>query len=219
MCSFSPSQSLQGRVCGQGDLSSRPFLLIFDLTECLNPATLLAGCPTPQVIMLMMKMFMVIMIMIREPPTIFFLDHDEHLGVRGSLSFRELFTTGSFERCGRGGRKSEREDQTLLQVSSSLSNVHKQKANKHSLQPLRLAREIRSNSCWGAGKGKHMSCMVSSADIHSFYFRVTFDQWCVLEYNWIGTFFVIASNLVSLKGIERCQMLQKFATGKNLCHR
>ena len=60
--SLSPSLSLQGRVCGQGDLSSRPFLLIFDLTECLNPATLLAGCPTPQVIMLMMKMFMVIMI-------------------------------------------------------------------------------------------------------------------------------------------------------------
>ena len=147
ICSFSPSLPLQGRVCGQGDLSSRPFLLIFDLTECLNPATLLAGCPTPQVIMLMTKMFMVIMIMIREPPTIFFLDHDEHLGVRGSLSFRELFTTGSFERCGRGGRKSEGEDQTLLQVSSSLSNVHKQKANKHSLQPLRLAREIRSNSC------------------------------------------------------------------------
>ena len=70
--SFSPSLPLQGRVCGQGDLSSRPFLLIFDLTECLNPATLLAGCPTPQVIMLMMKMFMVIMIMIRDPPTLFF---------------------------------------------------------------------------------------------------------------------------------------------------
>ena len=111
----------------------------------------------------------------------FFLDQGEHLGVRGSLSFRELFTAGSFERCGRGGGKSEREDQTLLQVSSSLSNVHKQKANKHSLQPLRLAREIRSNSCWGAGEGKHMPCMVSSADIHSFYLRVTFNQWCVLE--------------------------------------
>ena len=72
ICSFSPFLPLQGRVCGQGDLSSRPFLLIFDLTECLNPATLLAGCPTPQVIVLMMKMFMVIMIMIRDPPTLFF---------------------------------------------------------------------------------------------------------------------------------------------------
>ena len=39
----------QGSLCGQGKLSSQPYLLMFDLTQCLNPTVLLAGCPTPQV--------------------------------------------------------------------------------------------------------------------------------------------------------------------------
>ena len=40
---------VQGRVCGQGDLTARPHLLIFDLTQCLGPQALLSGCQTPQV--------------------------------------------------------------------------------------------------------------------------------------------------------------------------
>ena len=42
-----------GRVCGgnssSGDLTSRRYLLYFDLTRCLNPAVLAYGCNTPQV--------------------------------------------------------------------------------------------------------------------------------------------------------------------------
>jgi choline transporter-like protein 2/4/5 len=43
-----PTDSM-GRICGQGELENRPFLLFFDLTRCLNPAVLSLGCPTPQV--------------------------------------------------------------------------------------------------------------------------------------------------------------------------
>ena len=43
-----PTDSL-GRVCGRRDFSTRPYLLFFDLTRCLNPAVLALGCPTPQV--------------------------------------------------------------------------------------------------------------------------------------------------------------------------
>ena len=43
-----PTDSL-GQICGQGELSSKPYLLFFDLTRCLNPAVLSLGCPTPQI--------------------------------------------------------------------------------------------------------------------------------------------------------------------------
>jgi len=39
----------QGRICGQGQLASRPYLLIFDLSKCLSPSSLVSGCPTPHV--------------------------------------------------------------------------------------------------------------------------------------------------------------------------
>ncbi len=39
----------RGRICGNGDLVDRPYLLFFDLTKCLNPAVLALGCQTPQV--------------------------------------------------------------------------------------------------------------------------------------------------------------------------
>jgi len=39
----------QGQICGQGSLSLRPYLLIYDLSQCLSPSSLLAGCPTPHV--------------------------------------------------------------------------------------------------------------------------------------------------------------------------
>jgi len=43
-----PTDSL-GNTCGNGTLKDRPNLLFFDLTECLNPAVISLGCPTPQV--------------------------------------------------------------------------------------------------------------------------------------------------------------------------
>ena len=43
-----PTDSL-GRICGSGNLTSRKYLLYFDLTRCLNPAVLAYGCNTPQV--------------------------------------------------------------------------------------------------------------------------------------------------------------------------
>jgi len=39
----------QGNICGLGDLSDRRVLLMFDMTQCLNPAVLVEGCLTPQV--------------------------------------------------------------------------------------------------------------------------------------------------------------------------
>jgi len=40
----------QGKICGSdGPLKDRKNLLFFDLTQCLNPAVLTLGCPTPQV--------------------------------------------------------------------------------------------------------------------------------------------------------------------------
>ena len=30
-------------------MEKRPFLLLFDITQCLNPAALISGCPTPHV--------------------------------------------------------------------------------------------------------------------------------------------------------------------------
>jgi len=39
----------QGKICGNGTLKDRPNLLFFDLTECLNPAVISLGCPTPQI--------------------------------------------------------------------------------------------------------------------------------------------------------------------------
>jgi len=38
----------EGNVCGQGTLDNRPYLLIFDMTQCLNPAVLVEGCLTPK---------------------------------------------------------------------------------------------------------------------------------------------------------------------------
>jgi len=43
-----PTNSL-GQICGQGDFKDRPYLLFFDLTQCLNPAVISLGCPTPQI--------------------------------------------------------------------------------------------------------------------------------------------------------------------------
>lgn len=39
----------KGEICGRGRYTSRPYLLFFDLTKCLNPAVLSLGCPTTQV--------------------------------------------------------------------------------------------------------------------------------------------------------------------------
>ena len=39
----------KGEICGRGRYTDRPHLLFFDLTKCLNPASLVLGCPTPQV--------------------------------------------------------------------------------------------------------------------------------------------------------------------------
>ncbi|KAH7699097.1 Protein CHTL-1 b [Aphelenchoides avenae] len=48
-----PTDSL-GRVCGYNrpgayDLSSRPYVLFFDLTKCISYVTVLTGCPTSQI--------------------------------------------------------------------------------------------------------------------------------------------------------------------------
>merc|ERR1719369_2332111 len=45
---FYPTDS-HGHLCGQGHLSSRPYLLLYDLSQCLSPLALIAGCPTPHV--------------------------------------------------------------------------------------------------------------------------------------------------------------------------
>ena len=41
----------QGHICGwgEGEMADRPFTLMFDMTQCLNPAYLVEGCLTPQV--------------------------------------------------------------------------------------------------------------------------------------------------------------------------
>uniref|UniRef100_A0A914DSU6 Choline transporter-like protein n=1 Tax=Acrobeloides nanus TaxID=290746 RepID=A0A914DSU6_9BILA len=44
----------RGRICGFNrpgayDLSSKPYLLFFDLTKCVSFVTVLTGCPTPQI--------------------------------------------------------------------------------------------------------------------------------------------------------------------------
>ena len=39
----------QGEVCGRGNQKDRPYLLMFDLTKCLNAAALVTGCPTEQI--------------------------------------------------------------------------------------------------------------------------------------------------------------------------
>jgi len=39
----------QGEVCGRGEQKDRPYLLMFDLTQCLNAAALVTGCPTEQI--------------------------------------------------------------------------------------------------------------------------------------------------------------------------
>ena len=36
-------------MCGRGEQKDRPYLLIFDLTQCLNAAVLVIGCPTEQI--------------------------------------------------------------------------------------------------------------------------------------------------------------------------
>jgi len=38
-----------GLVCGQGQMARREHLLLFDMTQCLNPAVLVQGCLTPKV--------------------------------------------------------------------------------------------------------------------------------------------------------------------------
>ena len=39
----------QGNICGRGALEDRKNLLMFDLTQCLNPAILVTGCQTTSV--------------------------------------------------------------------------------------------------------------------------------------------------------------------------
>ena len=40
----------KGQICGgNGILKDRPYLLYEDITECLNPAVITLGCPTPQI--------------------------------------------------------------------------------------------------------------------------------------------------------------------------
>lgn len=39
----------KGEVCGRGDMQDRELLMIYDLTQCLNAAAMLTGCPTQQV--------------------------------------------------------------------------------------------------------------------------------------------------------------------------
>jgi len=39
----------QGNICGRGEMHDRKLLLLFDLTQCLNPGVLVEGCLTPQV--------------------------------------------------------------------------------------------------------------------------------------------------------------------------
>jgi len=39
----------EGNICGMKHMKSRPNLLLFDITQCLNPAALISGCPTPHV--------------------------------------------------------------------------------------------------------------------------------------------------------------------------
>ena len=36
-------------MCGRGEQKDRPYLLMFDLTQCLNAAALVTGCPTEQI--------------------------------------------------------------------------------------------------------------------------------------------------------------------------
>jgi len=38
-----------GNICGWNEMSELPFLMIFDLTECLNPGAVVTGCNSPQV--------------------------------------------------------------------------------------------------------------------------------------------------------------------------
>jgi len=38
-----------GEVCGRGEMMDREVLLIFDLTQCLNAAVMVTGCPTQQI--------------------------------------------------------------------------------------------------------------------------------------------------------------------------
>jgi len=39
----------QGNICGRGVFSNHPMLLMFDMTQCLNPAVVVEGCLTPKV--------------------------------------------------------------------------------------------------------------------------------------------------------------------------
>jgi len=39
----------QGNICGEGGMLNRPYLLLFDLTQCLNPAVLISGCVTKHI--------------------------------------------------------------------------------------------------------------------------------------------------------------------------
>eukprot|EP00092_Neocalanus_flemingeri_P022536 GFUD01024438.1.p1 GENE.GFUD01024438.1~~GFUD01024438.1.p1 ORF type:complete len:770 (+),score=149.75 GFUD01024438.1:193-2502(+) len=39
----------QGNICGKGEMADRQALLMFDLTQCLNPAVLVTGCLTTHV--------------------------------------------------------------------------------------------------------------------------------------------------------------------------
>ena len=49
ICQVLYATDSNGRVCGNGYLKDRKYLLFFDLTRCLNPAVLAHGCLTPQV--------------------------------------------------------------------------------------------------------------------------------------------------------------------------
>ena len=53
---------LKGNICGRGVFSDHPMLLMFDMTQCLNPAILVEGCLTPKVMMIIV-MIMILMIM------------------------------------------------------------------------------------------------------------------------------------------------------------
>ena len=44
----------QGNICGKGEMVDRKSLLMFDLTQCLNPAILVTGCLTTHVLTILL---------------------------------------------------------------------------------------------------------------------------------------------------------------------
>ena len=52
-----PSNS-EGQICGRGEHQGKPNLLFFDLSRCVRLSAALAGCPTPQVCLLLHLIFL-----------------------------------------------------------------------------------------------------------------------------------------------------------------